>query len=58
MIMNLQCAYLQLAIVSPPPTPPGQPIAGTSPRLANKAANDNYPVWPLLPFPAGWCASN
>ncbi|MDH6263451.1 hypothetical protein M2427_007405 [Bradyrhizobium sp. BR13661] len=56
--MNLQCAYLQLAIVSPPPTPPGQPIAGTSPRLANKAANDNYPVWPLLPFPAGWCASN
>jgi hypothetical protein len=21
------------------------------------AANDNQTAWPLLPFPAGWCAS-
>jgi hypothetical protein len=54
MIMSLQCAYLQLAIVSPLPSPPAKPIADRSP----KAANDNYPVWPLLPFPAGWYASN
>ena len=57
--MNLQCAYLHLAIVSPPPA---KPIADTSPKTANKtadkAANDNYPAWPLLPFPAGWHASN
>jgi len=54
MIMNLQCAYLHLAIVSPPPTPSAKSTADRS----AKAANDNYPVWPLLPFPAGWHASN
>jgi hypothetical protein len=21
------------------------------------AANDNHLAWPLIPFPAGWCAS-
>jgi hypothetical protein len=51
MIMNLQCAYLQLAVVSPPRA---KPTADRSP----KAANDNQPVWPLLPFPASWFASN
>jgi hypothetical protein len=27
---------------------------GSAPR----AANDNQAAWPLIPFPAGWCASN
>ncbi|MDN5002081.1 hypothetical protein ACFQZO_14420 [Bradyrhizobium sp. GCM10027634] len=39
---------------SPPPTQLGQRTHDSSP----KAANDNYPVWPLIPFPAGWHASN
>jgi len=58
MIMNLQCAFLHLAIVSPPPKPHDKPHAESSAERSSKAANDNYPVWPLLPFPAGWHASN
>jgi len=51
--MNLQCAYLRLAMISLPATPVGRRPQDGSP----KAANDNHPVWPLLPFPAGWYAS-
>jgi hypothetical protein len=29
------------------------PIFNTPPR----AANDNYLVWPLIPFPKGWSAA-
>jgi hypothetical protein len=55
--MNLQCARLHLAVVSPPP------VVRSATRSsdyddARKAANDNRIAWPLIPFPEGWCALN
>jgi hypothetical protein len=52
--MNLQYAYWHLAMFSPSPTPLAKPPHDEAP----KAANDNYPVWPLIPFPTGWHASS
>jgi hypothetical protein len=54
MTMNLQCARLRLAIASPPPAAVATPVSDRMP----KAANDNYPLWPLIPFPVDWHASN
>ncbi|MGY8665583.1 hypothetical protein Q3C01_24915 [Bradyrhizobium sp. UFLA05-109] len=52
--MNLQCACLHLAIASPPSVPTARQAAEELPD----AANDNETVWPLVPFPLGWCASS
>ncbi|MCP3408401.1 hypothetical protein [Bradyrhizobium sp. CCGB01] len=52
--MNLQCACLRLALRSTP----AAPRVKTSAQEPPKAANDNQLVWPFLPFPLGWCATN
>jgi hypothetical protein len=53
--MNLQCAFLHLAVISPPVVPRSEtPDEEDAPR----AANDNQTVWPLMPFPEDWCASS
>ncbi|WP_271672015.1 hypothetical protein [Bradyrhizobium sp. CCBAU 51627] len=52
--MDFQSAYLRLAMISPPLAPMTKPTQDRPPKVAN----DNYPVWPLIPFPAGWHASN
>ncbi|MCP3469953.1 hypothetical protein NLM33_06370 [Bradyrhizobium sp. CCGUVB1N3] len=52
--MNLQCGCLHLAIVYPPSAPTVKEAADELPD----AANDNETVWPIVPFPAGWCASS
>ena len=53
--MNLQHAVLHLELVASPPAPVVKPPDDDE---APKAANDNHHVWPLMPFPDGWCASN
>ncbi|MET4296816.1 hypothetical protein ABIB06_007575 [Bradyrhizobium sp. LB8.2] len=52
--MNLQCACLRLALRSTPPAL----FAKTPEQEPRKAANDNQLVWPFLPFPLGWYATN
>jgi hypothetical protein len=52
--MILQCACLRLALRSTPPAP----FAKTPEQESRKAANDNQLVWPFLPFPLGWYATN
>jgi hypothetical protein len=49
--MILQCACLRLALRS-------TPFAKTPEQEPRKAANDNQLVWPFLPFPLGWYATN
>jgi hypothetical protein len=56
--MNLQYVRLHLAAVSPPQTPGAKTAVKMAVDGLPRAANDNYPVWPLIPFPAGWYASS
>jgi hypothetical protein len=57
--INLQCACLHLAIVCASPAPTVEPAA-RKPTAEEpcSAANDNEIVWPIMPFPDGWCGSN
>jgi hypothetical protein len=58
MIMNLQYVRWHLATASPPQAPSAKTAVKMAANGLPKAANDDYPVWPLIPFPAGWYASS
>ena len=53
--MNLQYDFLHLARAASPPVPAAEPFDDEE---VPKAANDNHRIWPLMPFPEDWCASN
>ena len=57
--MIFQYDFFNLALAVPPPVPVITPLDGEErPRVSSEAANDNHRIWPLLPFPEDWCASN
>ena len=50
---------LHPALACAPPLPIVElPADDPPPQAAVKAANDNGVMWPLMPFPDGWCSSN
>jgi hypothetical protein len=53
--MNLQWAFFHPPRDASPPVPFTKPFDDEE---APKAANDNHRIWPLMPFPEDWCASN
>ena len=53
--MNLQYDLFHLALFASPPAPAAKPADDEE---TPRPANDNHRIWPLMPFPDDWCASN